>query len=187
MLLATVYMLLTISAGPLLYPWHVELSGSYQGSSPGWIKESRSGVGAIFARLFMLIVYPLLDLLPLSLCWCLLAWFSLLPAISVAVSLFFCLTEGFGNATRIDYGTGHELKFMAFICCLMKIGVIPKEDGAAVVLRIASWWEASIVWGFQWLLQTYRAGFLVVGLSLHVRVCVCIQLWARFSLRDICR
>ena len=47
-----------------------------------------------------------------------------------------CTIEGFGNATRIDYGTGHEAKFMAFLCCLMKIGVILREDAAAVVLRV---------------------------------------------------
>lgn len=44
--------------------------------------------------------------------------------------------EGFGNATRIDYGTGHELKFAAFLCILMKIGVIPKEDAAALVIKV---------------------------------------------------
>ena len=89
-----------------------------------------------------LIIHPLLDLTPFSLllslsacaCWC--GSLSFLQSLSRS---FFRLAEGFGNATRIDYGTGHELKFMAFICCLMKIGVIPKEDGAAVVLRIASW------------------------------------------------
>lgn len=45
--------------------------------------------------------------------------------------------EGFGNYTRIDYGTGHEAKFMAFLCCLMKIGVVPMEDAAAIVLRVS--------------------------------------------------
>ena len=88
-----------------------------------------------------LVIHPLLDLTPFSLlpslCLRLLVWFPLLLTIFVAV--IFRLAEGFGNATRIDYGTGHELKFMAFICCLMKIGVIPKEDGATVVLRVASW------------------------------------------------
>ena len=48
----------------------------------------------------------------------------------------FPLAEGFGNRTRIDYGTGHELKFMAFICCLMELGAIPQTDAAAVVIRI---------------------------------------------------
>ena len=46
------------------------------------------------------------------------------------------IIEGFGNATRIDYGTGHEAKFMAFVCCLMKIGVVLREDAAAVVLKV---------------------------------------------------
>ena len=26
------------------------------------------------------------------------------------------LTDSFGNATRIDYGTGHETNFVIFIC-----------------------------------------------------------------------
>ncbi|VDL99655.1 unnamed protein product [Schistocephalus solidus] len=30
------------------------------------------------------------------------------------------LTESVGNATRIDYGTGHELAFIAFVLCLFK-------------------------------------------------------------------
>ena len=46
------------------------------------------------------------------------------------------MLEGFGNYTRIDYGTGHEAKFMAFLCCLMRIGAVPTEDSAAVVLRV---------------------------------------------------
>ena len=45
--------------------------------------------------------------------------------------------EGFGNYTRIDYGTGHEAKFMAFLCCLMQIRAIPLEDKDVVVLRVA--------------------------------------------------
>ena len=50
------------------------------------------------------------------------------------------IIEGFGNATRIDYGTGHEAKFMAFLCCLMKIGVVRREDAAAVVLKVVKRW-----------------------------------------------
>ena len=50
------------------------------------------------------------------------------------------IIEGFGNATRIDYGTGHEAKFMAFVCCLMKIGVVLREDAAAVVLKVVKRW-----------------------------------------------
>ena len=46
--------------------------------------------------------------------------------------------EGFGNVTRIDYGTGHELKFVAFLCCLMKMNVIPQDNAAAVVVHVIS-------------------------------------------------
>jgi len=53
-----------------------------------------------------------------------------------AIELELYLCQGFGNATRIDYGTGHEAKFVAFLCCLMKIGVILREDAAAVVLVV---------------------------------------------------
>lgn len=33
-------------------------------------------------------------------------------------------SESFGNSTRIDYGTGHELAFIAFLACLFKCGVL---------------------------------------------------------------
>jgi serine/threonine-protein phosphatase 2A activator len=28
----------------------------------------------------------------------------------------------FGSAQRLDYGTGHELSFVAFVACLWKLG-----------------------------------------------------------------
>jgi len=34
------------------------------------------------------------------------------------------LAEAFGNATRIDYGTGHELSFVAFLFCLDRAGAL---------------------------------------------------------------
>lgn len=43
------------------------------------------------------------------------------------------LEESFGNATRIDYGTGHEMAFVMFLCCLYKIGHLIAEDNVAVV------------------------------------------------------
>ncbi|CAI8007027.1 Serine/threonine-protein phosphatase 2A activator [Geodia barretti] len=46
------------------------------------------------------------------------------------------LLQGFGNAIRIDYGTGHEMKFAAFLCCLMKMKVIPQDCAAALVLHV---------------------------------------------------
>ncbi|XP_064616255.1 serine/threonine-protein phosphatase 2A activator-like [Liolophura sinensis] len=46
------------------------------------------------------------------------------------------LVEGVGNSTRIDYGTGHEMSFAAFLLCLYKIGVLTEEDAPAVVLKL---------------------------------------------------
>ena len=36
--------------------------------------------------------------------------------------------DSFGNATRIDYGTGHETTFAALLCCLAKLGVFLQAD-----------------------------------------------------------
>ncbi|KAK7794014.1 hypothetical protein R5R35_007448 [Gryllus longicercus] len=46
------------------------------------------------------------------------------------------LTEGFGNSTRIDYGTGHEMCFLMLICCFYKIGILNEDDNVAVVNKI---------------------------------------------------
>lgn len=55
---------------------------------------------------------------------------------SAAEEISVYLTEGVGNDTRIDYGTGHELSFVAFLFCLCKIGVLQQEDAEAVVLKV---------------------------------------------------
>lgn len=40
------------------------------------------------------------------------------------------LLASFGSSQRLDYGTGHELSFLAFLGCLWKLGAFPKsEDG----------------------------------------------------------
>ncbi|KAB7496827.1 Serine/threonine-protein phosphatase 2A activator [Armadillidium nasatum] len=44
------------------------------------------------------------------------------------------LIESFGNSTRIDYGTGHELSFIMFLCSLHKIGALKNEDSTATVI-----------------------------------------------------
>lgn len=46
------------------------------------------------------------------------------------------LTEGFGNYTRIDYGTGHEMNYATFLCCLFKLRVLEETDSEAVVHRV---------------------------------------------------
>ncbi|GLC35448.1 hypothetical protein PLESTB_000206100 [Pleodorina starrii] len=38
------------------------------------------------------------------------------------------LLDSFGNATRIDYGTGHETQFCALLYCLAKLGVFGEAD-----------------------------------------------------------
>ena len=38
------------------------------------------------------------------------------------------LSESFGNDTRIDYGTGHELNVFVFFLCLFKLGIVSKDD-----------------------------------------------------------
>jgi|UniRef100_A0AC35FQQ2 serine/threonine-protein phosphatase 2A activator len=45
--------------------------------------------------------------------------------------------DSFGNSTRIDYGSGHEVAFLFFIYCLYSVGALnAPEDDKAVVLRL---------------------------------------------------
>lgn len=50
------------------------------------------------------------------------------------------LIGAFGSPQRLDYGTGHELSFLAFLGCLWKLGAFPRShDGdqeRGIVLRI---------------------------------------------------
>lgn len=46
------------------------------------------------------------------------------------------LADSFGNATRIDYGTGHETTFCALLYCLAKLGVVGRDDAQALVTRV---------------------------------------------------
>ncbi|XP_052412901.1 serine/threonine-protein phosphatase 2A activator isoform X2 [Carassius gibelio] len=46
------------------------------------------------------------------------------------------LKEAVGNSTRIDYGTGHEAAFAAFLCCLCKVGALRIEDQLAIVFKV---------------------------------------------------
>ena len=47
---------------------------------------------------------------------------------------YFC--QSFGSWTRIDYGTGHEFNFLAFITCLCSLGVLLPEDSPAIVFDV---------------------------------------------------
>lgn len=44
--------------------------------------------------------------------------------------------DSFGNSSRIDYGTGHETNFAAWLYCLARMGIIKEEDYHAVVARV---------------------------------------------------
>jgi serine/threonine-protein phosphatase 2A activator len=46
------------------------------------------------------------------------------------------ILDSFGNPTRIDYGTGHELSFILFLKALFKIEALTKSDELAVVLKV---------------------------------------------------
>ena len=59
------------------------------------------------------------------------------PALQAAVpELAAYLGASFGNETRIDYGTGHELSFAVFLLCLFKLQLLsptPAELAATVL------------------------------------------------------
>jgi serine/threonine-protein phosphatase 2A activator len=46
------------------------------------------------------------------------------------------LSNSFGSGERLDYGTGHELSFAAFLCCIWVLGGFqPGRDERALVVR----------------------------------------------------
>ena len=44
--------------------------------------------------------------------------------------------ESFGSYERIDYGTGHELNFVAFLFCLFKLGAYSQDDLCATINKV---------------------------------------------------
>ena len=38
------------------------------------------------------------------------------------------LVDSFGNPTRIDYGTGHEMAFVMFLSTLFMVGALDKDE-----------------------------------------------------------
>lgn len=55
---------------------------------------------------------------------------------SATVELVPYFSDSFGNATRIDYGTGHETNFAAWLYCLARLGLLKEEDYQALVSRV---------------------------------------------------
>ncbi|RFU24104.1 hypothetical protein B7463_g12235, partial [Scytalidium lignicola] len=48
------------------------------------------------------------------------------------------LLQSFGNRTRIDYGSGHELNFILWLLCLYQLHLITRSDFRAAALRVFS-------------------------------------------------
>ena len=60
------------------------------------------------------------------------------PDLQVEEELAPYLEDSFGNATRLDYGSGHETNFAALLFCLARLGVLVPADGPALVMRVFS-------------------------------------------------
>ncbi|OQR70706.1 serine/threonine-protein phosphatase 2A activator-like [Tropilaelaps mercedesae] len=46
------------------------------------------------------------------------------------------LIDAFGNKTRIDYGTGHEMNFALVLMCLFKLEYFTEPDAPAIVIKV---------------------------------------------------
>ncbi|XP_015951690.2 uncharacterized protein LOC107476402, partial [Arachis duranensis] len=55
---------------------------------------------------------------------------------SATIEIVPYFTDSFGNSSRIDYGTGHETNFAAWLYCLARLGLISEEDYQAVISRV---------------------------------------------------
>ena len=53
-----------------------------------------------------------------------------------AIELETYLNESYGDDSRIDYGTGHELNFMVFIFCINKLALFKEEEHEALVHQV---------------------------------------------------
>ncbi|KAK9167006.1 hypothetical protein Scep_002197 [Stephania cephalantha] len=55
---------------------------------------------------------------------------------SATVEIVPYFTDSFGNDSRIDFGTGHETNFAAWLYCLARLDIVKEEDYQAVVSRV---------------------------------------------------
>ncbi|KAH0858821.1 hypothetical protein HID58_087082 [Brassica napus] len=78
------------------------------------------------------------------------------------------LFDSFGNASRIDYGTGHETNFAAWLYCLAKMGIIKEEDYHAVMYKVDVLQKVPIMqhflfgWLIKWDVDFYLERWLII-------------------------
>lgn len=53
-----------------------------------------------------------------------------------ALELSTYLNESYGDNSRIDYGTGHELNFMVFLFCVNKLKPYDKNEYEALIHKV---------------------------------------------------
>lgn len=58
------------------------------------------------------------------------------PLLPHAPELSHHLLTSFGSPARLDYGTGHELSFLAFLLILRLLGQLTPADEQAIVTRV---------------------------------------------------
>ncbi|CCD25343.1 peptidylprolyl isomerase RRD1 NDAI_0F00240 [Naumovozyma dairenensis CBS 421] len=57
------------------------------------------------------------------------------------IELNYYIANSFGSSTRLDYGTGHELSFMAFIAALDMLGLFPDLTGKDLLIMFNAYYS----------------------------------------------